>query len=99
MAPESDISLSDNASHSVRVSSEEICMVLKHYGLQYPKETKKDLPMEIYFGSARSWPWEIIYYRRLKKGPISAENYARRISQNEDFGIVDKYIRSTSGWN
>ncbi|KAL0346997.1 UNVERIFIED_CONTAM: hypothetical protein Scaly_1715700 [Sesamum calycinum] len=65
----------------------------------YPTETENNLPVEIYFGSARSWPWEMIYYRRLKKGPISAENYARRISQNEEFGIVDKYIRGSSGWS
>ncbi|KAG8376790.1 hypothetical protein BUALT_Bualt09G0100600 [Buddleja alternifolia] len=96
--PESDVSLRSNASNPATMSSEEICMVLKHYGLQYPEETEKDLPVEIYFGSARSWPWEIIYYRRLKKGPILAENYARRIAQNKEFGIVDKYIRSSSGW-
>jgi phage regulator Rha-like protein len=44
------------------------------------------------------WPWEIIHYRRLKKGLISIENYARRVDQNREFGIVDKYIRSSSGW-
>lgn len=97
-APESGISLRSNASNSVKMSSEEMCMVLKHYGLQYPKDNKKDLPVETYFGSARSWPWQIIYYRRLKKGPISAENYSRRIAQNKEFGIVDKYIRGSSGW-
>ncbi|KAI3447422.1 hypothetical protein Pfo_004087 [Paulownia fortunei] len=98
LAPESDISFRSNASNSARMSSEEMYMVLKHYGLQYPEESEKDLPVEIYFGSARSWPWELIYYRRLKKGPISAENYSRRIAQNEEFGIVDKYIRGSSGW-
>ncbi|KAL3839334.1 hypothetical protein ACJIZ3_023925 [Penstemon smallii] len=95
LAPESRTS---NASSSAKMSSEEIYMVLKHYGLKCPEENDKNLPVEVYFGSARSWPWEIIYYRRLKKGPISAENYARRVAQNEEFGIVDKYIRSSSGW-
>ncbi|PIN07497.1 hypothetical protein CDL12_19934 [Handroanthus impetiginosus] len=99
LAPQSDIALRSNASNSTRISSEELRMALKHYGLQYPEETEKDLPVEIYFGSARSWPWEIIYYRRLKKGPISAENNAQRVSQNEEFGIVDKYIRGSSGWS
>ncbi|KAK6126433.1 hypothetical protein DH2020_039821 [Rehmannia glutinosa] len=97
-APESNMSIRSNASNSARMSPEEIYMVLKHYGLQYPEEREKDLPVETYFGSARLWPWEIIYYRRLKKGPISAENYSRRISQNEEFGIVDKYVRGSSGW-
>ncbi|KAL0374814.1 UNVERIFIED_CONTAM: hypothetical protein Sradi_3397100 [Sesamum radiatum] len=99
LAPRSDVCLRSKATNPVSMSVDEICMVLKHYGLQYPTETEKNLPVEIYFGSARSWPWEMIYYRRLKKGPISAENYARRISQNEEFGIVDKYIRGSSGWS
>lgn len=98
LAPEADNSLRSNASNSARMSSEEVCTILKHYGLLHPEKNEKDLPVEIYFGSARSWPWEIIYYRRLKKGPISAENYSRRIAQNEEFGIVDKYIRCSSGW-
>lgn len=72
-------------------------MVLKHYGLELD-ENERNLPPQAYFGSARLWPWEIIYYRRLKKGPISIENYARRIAQNQEFGIVDKYVRSSSGW-
>ncbi|XP_052176874.1 uncharacterized protein LOC127791128 [Diospyros lotus] len=80
------------------ISSEELYTVLKHYGLDHPEEKEKDLPAGEYFGSARFWPWEIIYYRRLRKGPISTENYARRIAQNQEFGIVDKYIRSSSGW-
>jgi hypothetical protein len=72
--------------------------VLKHYGLGCQDENEKPLPAEAYFGSARLWPWEIIHYRRLKKGLISIENYARRVDQNREFGIVDKYIRSSSGW-
>ncbi|XVE96329.1 hypothetical protein REPUB_Repub02eG0212200 [Reevesia pubescens] len=83
---------------STSISSEELCMVMKHYGLEPPDENKRHLSAETYFGSARLWPWEIIYYRRLKKGPISTENYARRVAQNKEFGIVDKYIRSSSGW-
>jgi hypothetical protein len=54
-----------------------------------------DQPVEKYFGAARHWPWEIIYYRRLKKGPISTENYAKRLEQNKGFGTVDQYVR---GW-
>ncbi|KAL0309476.1 UNVERIFIED_CONTAM: hypothetical protein Sradi_5889900 [Sesamum radiatum] len=99
LAPRSDVCLRSKPTNPLSMSLDEICMVLKHYGLQYPTETENNLPVEIYFGSARSWPWEMIYYRRLKKGPISAENYARRISQNEEFGIVDKYIRGSSGWS
>ncbi|KAJ4979899.1 hypothetical protein NE237_010679 [Protea cynaroides] len=74
---------------STRISSEDMYMVLKHYGLALA-EGRKNLPTEVYFGSVRLWPWEIIYYRRLKKGPISTDNYARRVSQNREFGIVDK---------
>ncbi|CAN1144040.1 hypothetical protein LINPERHAP2_LOCUS13894 [Linum perenne] len=85
-------------SKSTDVSSEELCLLLKHYGLDLPDEDENHLNPETCFGSARLWPWEIIYYRRLKKGPISIENYARRMEQNHKFGIVDKYIRSSSGW-
>lgn len=83
---------------STSISLEEMCMVLKHYGLELPQESEKHPSLESYFGSARLWPWESIYYRRMKKGPISVENYARRVAQNREFGIVDKYIRSSSGW-
>lgn len=83
---------------SISISSGEMCMVLKHYGMKLPDENERHLPVEDYFGSSRSWPWEIIYYRRLKKGPISTENYSRRLAQNQEFGIVDKYIRGSSGW-
>jgi len=79
------------------ISAEELCRVLKHYGLKHPEEDEEKLGAQDYFGSARLWPWALIYYRRLKKGPVSAENYARRISQNKEFGITDKYIRSSSG--
>ncbi|GAB4833281.1 hypothetical protein Ancab_031527 [Ancistrocladus abbreviatus] len=83
---------------SLSIFPEEFHQVLKHYGLKCPEESKRDLSVEDYFGSARFWPWEIIYYRRLKKGPVSTENYARRLAQNREFGITDKYIRSSSGW-
>ncbi|XP_022766998.1 serine/arginine-rich splicing factor 4-like [Durio zibethinus] len=86
------------SSLSTNISPEELCMVMKHYGLEPPDENGRHLSAEAYFGSARLWPWEIVYYRRLKKGPISTENYARRVAQNKEFGIVDKYIRSSSGW-
>ncbi|KAJ4705361.1 putative Splicing factor, arginine/serine-rich [Melia azedarach] len=83
---------------STSISSEEMHMVLKHYGQELHDENERSLSPEAYFGSARLWPWEIIYYRRLKKGPISTENYARRVAQNQEFGIVDKFVRSSSGW-
>lgn len=83
---------------SMRISAQELCMVLKQYGLKAPEESELHISMDDFFGAARLWPWEMIYYRRLKKGPISTENYARRVAQNKEFGIVDKYIRSSSGW-
>ncbi|KAK8628916.1 hypothetical protein V6N13_009496 [Hibiscus sabdariffa] len=89
---------SDISVRSTSVSPEELCMVMKHYGLEPPNENERHLSAEDYFGAARMWPWEIIYYRRLKKGPISTENYARQVAQNKEFGIVDKYIGSSSGW-
>ncbi|KAL7170638.1 hypothetical protein ACSBR2_035507 [Camellia fascicularis] len=96
--PDPEASVKSSTSIPTSISSEEWYMVLKHYGLDHPVENEKDLPVEAYFGTARLWPWEIIYYRRLRKGPISAENYSRRIAQNQQFGIIDKYIRSSSGW-
>ena len=86
------------AGNSTCISSEKIFKILKYYGLEHSEDNNKYSSVEDYFGSARLWPWEIIYYRRLKRGPISTENYARRITQNREFGIVDKYIRSSSGW-
>ncbi|MQM00133.1 hypothetical protein Taro_032867 [Colocasia esculenta] len=80
------------------MSPHEMCKVLKHYGLAAPEESKPGLTVGSYFGAARLWPWEMIYYRRLKRGPITTENYARRVAQNKEFGIADKYIRSSSGW-
>lgn len=79
-------------------SPEELRRVLQHYGLKYPEENELPATARDYFGACRLWPWEIVYYRKLKKGPISVENYAKRVSQNLEFGIVDKYIRSSSGW-
>ncbi|KAA8518484.1 hypothetical protein F0562_015958 [Nyssa sinensis] len=96
--PDSETLVRSHTGNSKSISPEELYMVLKHYGLDHPEENEKDLPVETYFGSARLWPWEIIHYRRRRKGPISTENYARRIAQNKEFGIVDKYIRSSSGW-
>ncbi|CAL1394899.1 unnamed protein product [Linum trigynum] len=98
MKPESELAVIPGTSNSIAISSEELCMVLKHYDLDLKDEDARHLSPETYFGSGRLWPWEIIYYRRLKKGPISIENYARRVEQNHEFRIVDKYIRSSSGW-
>ncbi|CAA6663742.1 unnamed protein product [Spirodela intermedia] len=87
-------------SRSSKMSFQEMCTVLRHYGLAAPDESSDPGSRSVgaYFGSARLWPWEMVYYRRLKKGPITTENYARRLAQNKKFGIVDKFIRSSSGW-
>ncbi|XP_043698220.1 serine/arginine-rich splicing factor 4-like [Telopea speciosissima] len=90
--------VNSQTNNSTRISSDEMYMVLKHHGSTLPEKSEMHLPMEVVFGSARLWPWESIYYRRLKKGPITTENYARRVAQNLEFGIVDKYVRSSSGW-
>lgn len=84
--------------NSTGITTQEMFLALRHYGLATPEEGLPDISVDKYFGAARLWPWEMIYYRRLKKGPISTENYARRLEQNKEFGIVDKYIRSSSGW-
>ncbi|MED6183680.1 hypothetical protein PIB30_039982 [Stylosanthes scabra] len=94
----SETRVSSRSRHSTAISTEEMFTVLKNYGLELPKDNEEKLSVDAFFGSARLWPWHIVYYRRLKKGPISAENYARRVAQNREFGIVDKYIRSSSGW-
>ncbi|XP_041025104.1 serine-arginine protein 55-like [Juglans microcarpa x Juglans regia] len=96
--PDSEMIAITQTSCSTSISSEEMYLALKHYGLELPKENERHLSIEAYFGSASLWPWEIIYFRRLKKGPMSIENYARRVAQNKEFCIVDKYIRSSSGW-
>ncbi|CAL0299429.1 unnamed protein product [Lupinus luteus] len=96
--PASETHVNCHSGLSTFISSEEMNMVLKSCGLELPKDDEKDLTVDAFFGSARLWPWHIVYYRRLKKGLISAENYARRVAQNQEFGIVDKYIRSSSGW-
>lgn len=36
--------------------------------------------------------------RGRKEGPISTENYAKRLEQNREIGIVDQCVRSSSGW-
>ncbi|RRT63916.1 hypothetical protein B296_00028171 [Ensete ventricosum] len=91
-------STQQEASSSTRLTTEEMFLALKHYGLEAPEEGHTSITVEEYFGAARLWPWEMIYYRQSKKGPITTENYARRLEQNRQFGIVDKYIRSSSGW-
>ncbi|KAF2307693.1 hypothetical protein GH714_030857 [Hevea brasiliensis] len=88
---DSERPVSSFSGHLTSLSSEELSVVLKHYyGLDLQAENERHLPADAYFGSARLWPWEIIYHRRLKKGPISIENYARRVDQNREFGIDDK---------
>lgn len=96
--PDVQISERSHVATLMKLSSEEVDMVLKHYRLEGPEEMQKNLPVEDCFGCARLWPWEIVYYRRYKKGHISTENYTRRLAQNKEFGIVDKFVRSSSGW-
>ncbi|VFQ79706.1 unnamed protein product [Cuscuta campestris] len=96
--PDVQISERSHVSTLMKLSSDEVDMVLKHYRLEGPEEMQKNLPVEDCFGCARLWPWEIVYYRRYKKGHISTENYTRRLAQNKEFGIVDKFVRSSSGW-
>lgn len=95
-APETNVNLHSDI--PTLVSMEEMHMVLNNYGLELPKDDENNLTVDAFFGCARLWPWHLVYYRKLKKGPISTENYARRVAQNQEFGIIDKYIRSSSGW-
>lgn len=83
---------------SLKLTTTEVVSALKHYGVEAREIVITNQPVEDYFGAARLWPWQIIYYRRCKKGPISTENYAKRLEQNKEFGIVDQYVRSSSGW-
>ncbi|CAI9097642.1 OLC1v1034116C1 [Oldenlandia corymbosa var. corymbosa] len=98
MREETEASQRSTVASLMNISSEEVCKVLKNCSQKYCNAIEGDLSPRTYFGCGRLWPWEVIYYRRLKKGPISKENYARRLFQNQQFGIVDKYIRSSSGW-
>ncbi|CAJ1967207.1 unnamed protein product [Sphenostylis stenocarpa] len=95
-APEINVNIHPDL--STIVSMEEMHMVLSNCDLKLPREDENNSTIDAFFGCARLWPWHLVYYRRLKKGPISTENYARRIIQNQQFGIIDKYIRSSSGW-
>ncbi|OEL38500.1 hypothetical protein BAE44_0000480 [Dichanthelium oligosanthes] len=92
-----DILARNGRNKSLKLTTNEVITALKRYGME-AQEDSSDQPVEKYFGAARLWPWEIIYYRRRKKGPISTENYAKRLEQNKEFGIVDQYVRSSSGW-
>jgi hypothetical protein len=92
-----DVLTRNGRSKSLKLTTNEVITALKRYGME-PQENSSDQPVEKYFGAARLWPWEIIYYRKCKKGPLSTENYAKRVEQNKEFGIVDQYVRSSSGW-
>ncbi|CAM0872157.1 unnamed protein product [Alopecurus aequalis] len=104
--PDETLSVKSNKEHlvkngrciSLKLTTNEVVSALKHYGMEAREIVLSDQAVENYFGAARLWPWEIIYYRRCKKGPISTENYAKRLEQNKEFGIVDQYVRSSSGW-
>ncbi|XP_062219235.1 uncharacterized protein LOC133919042 [Phragmites australis] len=93
-----DVLAKNGRSKSLKLTTTEVISALKHYGMKAQDVDLSDQPVEKYFGAARLWPWEIINYRRLKKGPISTENYAKRLEQNKEYGIVDQYVRSSSGW-
>ena len=97
MKSKQDVVVKNGRNKSLKLTTNEVITALKHYGVE-AQEDSSDQPVEKYFGAARLWPWEIIYYRRRKKGPISTENYAKRLEQNKEFGIVDQYVRSSSGW-
>lgn len=87
-----------NVKDVANISLEEAKLII-NYSKKLPiEETEHGSSVESYFGAARLWPLELIHYRRLKRGAISTANYARRMVQNEMFGIVDKYVRSSSGW-
>ncbi|XP_059070011.1 uncharacterized protein LOC131074623 [Cryptomeria japonica] len=87
-----------NVKDVAHISLQEAKLII-NYSKKLPiEETEHGSSVESYFGAARLWPLELIHYRRLKRGAISTENYARRMAQNEMFGIVDKYVRSSSGW-
>ncbi|OQU85068.1 serine/arginine-rich splicing factor 4-like isoform X2 [Sorghum bicolor] len=96
--PKQDVLAKNGRSKSLKLTTNEVISALKHYGVEAQEGDSSDQSVEKYFGAARLWPWEIIYYRRRKKGPISTENYAKRLEQNKEFGIVDQYVRSSSGW-
>ncbi|KAK1617243.1 hypothetical protein QYE76_022760 [Lolium multiflorum] len=104
--PEDTLSVKSNMEHvvkkgriiSLKLTTSEVVSALKHYGVETREVVLSNQTVENYFGAARLWPWEIIYYRRSKKGPISTENYGKRLEQNKEFGIVDQYVRSSSGW-
>uniref|UniRef100_A0A0D9VGQ0 RRM domain-containing protein n=1 Tax=Leersia perrieri TaxID=77586 RepID=A0A0D9VGQ0_9ORYZ len=87
-----------NGGKSLKLTTIEVVSALKHYGMEAHGTDLRNQPVEKYFGAARLWPWEVIYYRKLKKGPISTENYAKRLEQNKKYSIVDQYVRSSSGW-
>uniref|UniRef100_A0A0E0K0Q3 RRM domain-containing protein n=1 Tax=Oryza punctata TaxID=4537 RepID=A0A0E0K0Q3_ORYPU len=93
-----DILVNNESSSSLKLTTNEVVSALKHYGIEARGTDLLNQPVEKYFGAARLWPWEVIYYRKLKKGPISTENYAKRLEQNKQYSIVDRYVRSSSGW-
>lgn len=83
---------------AANISLEEVNVILHHSRGMSIEDAEHGSSVESNIGAARLWPWEVILYRRLKRGAISTANYSRRMSQNKMFGIVDKYIRSSSGW-
>lgn len=87
-----------NEKSVANISLEEVNVILHHSRGMSIEDDKHGSSVESNIGAARLWPWEVILYRRLKRGAISTANHARRMSQNKMFGIVDKYIRSSSGW-
>jgi len=87
-----------NVKHAANISLDEVNVILHYSRGMSVEDAEHCSSVESNIGAARLWPWEVILYRRLKRGAVSTANYARRMSQNKMFGIVDKYIRSSSGW-
>lgn len=87
-----------NVKYAANISLDEVNVILHYSRGMSVEDAEHGSSVESNIGAARLWPREVILYRRLKRGAVSTANYARRMSQNKMFGIVDKYIRSSSGW-
>ncbi|XP_078441465.1 uncharacterized protein LOC144711360 [Wolffia australiana] len=58
-----------------KMSFEEMCAALRHYyGSPAAAAAATSSSVGRYFGAARLWPWEMVFYRRLKKDPPSPQH-------------------------